>query len=268
MKKKSLLTILILIVIGIGLYYVSSNYDFDTTGNIVSIDNANEKGIKIANWNLEIYGVTKASKEDLLNSYASKIDDYDIVFVQEIRDISDTAFDKLCAKLENYSCETSSRAGRTSSKEQYGIITKKGIKANYMIDYNPDQLDRWERPPIEVSFDMGSYNLTVFNIHIKPEDVKNELDHLDDVVKNEGYKMIIGDFNADCTYYLRNGQEFSDFTWVVKDNEDTTVTNTDCAYDRIILTDKAETKLLRYGIDKNVTKEQSDHYLVWAEMRK
>ncbi len=50
----------------------------------------------IANWNLQIFGDAKAH---LVPVYASIIDDYNITFVQEIRDADLSAFIQLCAAL-------------------------------------------------------------------------------------------------------------------------------------------------------------------------
>jgi len=229
---------------------------------------------KVANWNLQVFGKTKASNESLMRFYASKIRGYDIVFVQEIRDSTGTAFPALCGLLKDdgYSCRNSSRAGRSSSKEQYGVIykTAKNISITEFTDYNPDPEDRWERPPILVAFTANNYSLTAYNIHIKPEDVANELHYLEETVnKYEGNVVILGDLNADCSYYTRTSSKdfVSGFHWIVKDADDTTVSETDCAYDRIILNDEADKRFVSYGIDKEgVTKDISDHYLVWVEL--
>ncbi len=217
---------------------------------------------KIANWNLQIFGETKANNTDLMNRYKDIIKNYDIIFIQEIRNEDQTAFPKLCNLLKNYNCEISSRAGRSSSKEQYGIIYKKGIKLN-LKDYNPDKEDRWERPPIEAVFTINNYNITIYNIHTKPENVKEELSNLENIVKDEGNAMIIGDLNADCSYYKNENTIFKNWNWIIKDKEDTTVSSTDCAYDRIILNKDASDEFVNYGIFKNVNKSMSDHYLVW-----
>ena len=47
-------------------------------------------------------------------------------------------------------------------------------------------------------------------------------------------------------------------------NEDTTVSSTDCAYDRIIMNEDAFGEY--YGIDTGITEDQSDYYLVWVEL--
>ena len=279
--KKSTIVLILSIMLVVSIYFYSNSNS--SIGNIInnlnlkpnikispqnnSIISTTNNTIKIANWNLQIFGTDKASNQDLLNSYAEKISDYDIIFIQEIRDNSNEAFPKLCSMLPDYNCMNSSRAGRSVSKEQYGIIIKEGIKINSFKDYNPDQEDRWERPPIEVSIGLNSHDLTIFNIHTKPDDVKNELDYLDDLPTDKN-TIIIGDLNADCSYYNNTKEaEFDSWNWVIKDDEDTTVSSTKCAYDRIILTPNLNFKLIHYGIDNNITKDQSDHYLVWVELQ-
>ena len=268
MKKRNVkkLAIIIILLLGVLDFYFNDT-KYSVTGMIIGNFNY-ENGIKIANWNLQIFGVSKASDIKLMNFYKEKINDYDIIFIQEIRDESGTAFEKLCSLLEGYNCLISSRAGRTSSKEQYGLIYNKSIKLNYFKDYNPDKQNRWERPPIEVNFDLKNYNLTIFNIHAKPADVQNELDYLDDVALNKEYTMVSGDLNGDCSYYDNKVEnEFDAWNWVIRDNEDTTSGDSNCAYDRIITSILLKDKIERYGIEKGINKEQSDHYLVWIEVK-
>jgi len=229
--------------------------------------NSNVENIKLANWNLQILGDTKASNSNLMNFYSSVIDDYDIVFVQEIRDIDTSAFYDLCNLLEGFECNASSRAGRSSSKEQYGVIYRQGIQIKEFNDFNPDSEDRWERPPVEVTFDIGGYDLIVYNIHTKPDDVSNEMDNLAEIVKTQGNIVVLGDLNADCDYYDSSKElEFDNWNWVISDNQDTTSSSTNCAYDRIILNDDANAEFVSYGIySDGITKDVSDHYLVWVE---
>lgn len=256
MKKssKKLIYFLLLLIISVFSYEAYDYYYQDT--------------LKIANWNLEVFGTAKASDSNLMNIYESKIENYDIIFVQEIRDASNTAFPQLCAKLENYSCLESSRAGRSSSKEQYGIIYRKGINLTSFTDYNPDSLNRWERPPIKVDFNINGYEFSVYNIHTKPDDVKNELMNLEKIVENKGNVFVVGDLNADCSYYNPvNEKEFDDWKWLVPDSEDTTTSGSFCAYDRIIANNDANKEFISYGVDKTgINEDVSDHYLVWAEI--
>jgi endonuclease/exonuclease/phosphatase family metal-dependent hydrolase len=224
--------------------------------------------IKVANWNLQIFGESKASKPDLMAKYAQEIGKYDIIFVQEIRDSSGAAFSKLCFLLPQYNCKVSSRAGQTSSKEQYGIIYRKGVKLLSMTDFNPQYQGDFQRPPILAVFNLTHYDLKVYNIHTDPDNVSAELHILESIVDPSGNVMVLGDLNADCSYYNPSvSPEFDSWFWVIGDGEDTTIASTDCAYDRILLNSDAKNEFLGFGIDKNITSGVSDHYLVWAEMK-
>jgi exonuclease III len=225
--------------------------------------------VKIANWNLQVFGPAKASDLQLMNIYVDKIEDYDIIFVQEIKDSSQEAFPKLCSLLQNYSCKSSSRAGRTIYKEQYGVIYKNGINVTGFEDFNPDSEDRWERPPIKVDFRINNYSITAYNIHTKPEEAEKEIQKLQNVVEDNGKVILLGDLNADCSYYDENKfNYFPEWNWIIDGKMDTTSSNTNCAYDRIILNNDAKKDLKNFGVDsKNINKEVSDHYLVWVEMK-
>ena len=221
--------------------------------------------ILIANWNLQIFGQTKASNTILMNKYASIMKKYDIIFVQEIRDSSGEAFQKLCKLMQEYECTISSRAGRSTSKEQVGVIHKKNIEIKSFEDYNPDTHDRWERPPIKVTFQTNNYTFIAYNIHVKPDNVLNELEYLEQIVTNTGNVVVLGDLNADCTYYSRVAQPtFINWEWIIDDYKDTTVGTTDCAYDRIILNQDMYLEYVGGGVyTQGITSEMSDHYLVW-----
>ena len=81
-------------------------------------------------------------------------------------------------------------------------------------------------------------------IHADPDTAVEEMDALVDVHAavqrhwNTDNIVIMGDLNADCSYasgrarerlLLRNDPQF---IWLIDDDVDTTVTNSDCAYDR------------------------------------
>ena len=92
---------------------------------------------------------------------------------------------------------------------------------------------------------------------------------------NENEIIILGDLNADCTYWDEdevNSTMRSDmYTWLISNEEDTTVKTTDCTYDRILVTDGV--KYNSSGVYDFVTELNiipaslgstiSDHYPVW-----
>ena len=104
------------------------------------------RNITLCAYNPQIWGVSKASKLDVVNTTANMLVSYDLIFFQEIRDASQTAiFDLLSAlndRMTNpdhpaypassspppelggcrYDMAMSPRQGRTSSKEQSAYI--------------------------------------------------------------------------------------------------------------------------------------------------
>ena len=230
--------------------------------------------LTLAHWNLDVFGVTKAGQETLLQDYASLIDDFDIIFIQEIRDKGGSAFQALCALLPQYACKVSNRAGRSSNKEQYGVLyrsisleTGKTIRLVDWHDYTPDPQDRWERPPLAVTFSADDYIFTVYTLHVKPAAVQQELADFETLVADDnGNILLIGDFNADCTYYSpQQEKEFDSWHWIIRDTADTTVAQSSCAYDRAIMNDEALEEYRKKGIVTiGITEAHSDHYLVWV----
>jgi len=266
---KIVIILIVLLVVALLIFFLLRKPTIE--GQVVnkpSQDRSLNATIRIANWNLQIFGQSKASKPDLMAKYVGEIGKYDIVFVQEIRDSSGIAFEELCSLLPEYDCKVSSRAGQTSSKEQYGVMYRKGLQLLSMTDFNQKYQADFQRPPLLVVFNLTLSDLSVYNIHIDPDKVASELKALESVVNSSGNVIILGDLNADCSYYNPSASpEFDSWFWIIKDNEDTTVASTNCAYDRIILNMQAKDQFIGYGIDKNVTSDMSDHYLVWAEMR-
>ena len=257
--------ILIGAILAFTIFYFSQHYGPGQTEATVNLTSSPASGdeIKIANWNLQIFGDDKAANDTLMDIYVNKIKGYDIIFVQEIRDLDSSAFDNLCLRFNDYSCRVSSRAGRSSSKEQYGLLFKKNLELVNFIDYNldSDSDKKWERPPVEAEFLINGTKYNIYNIHIKPSDAHSELKELDLMIGKPSEKVIIlGDLNADCDYYTREDHlEFpaDTWTWNIRDSEDTTVAATDCAYDRIITNFAVD----GYGIDTNVTRDVSD--IIW-----
>lgn len=269
MKRKTAIILFIIFVIIIILLaiFIYSYYQF--TKDQDKYDP--QQTISIANWNLQIFGDKKANNSELMNLYAEKISSYDIIFLQEIRDKDSNSFFALCSMLPDYNCKISSRAGRSSSKEQYGIVYLKKFQLN-IVDYNPDSLDRWERPPVRADIYYHNYSFTAYNIHTKPDNVSIELSNLESLISSETNQenlIVLGDLNADCNYFNPYSSSlFNDWKWVIDNNADTTSQNSDCAYDRIIMNNDAYREFIKTGIDKeSIDIKVSDHYLVYALIR-
>jgi len=249
--------------------------DFKKEENLQEIPVDCDDCISIANWNIQTFGKTKWAKEEVKGKILNVLPYYDIIFIQEIREKSGESFDELCLELnDEYDCIISSRAGRSTSKEQYGVIYRKDITVERVIDYNldADANDFWERPPLRVDFIVDEYSFSAYNIHIKPDDVLEEFGSLERLVEKEDHKetdnvILLGDLNADGFYYDEDKNElFLDYEWVIDDSMDTTVAKSDNTYDRIIMSDNMYRDYESMGVYKNVVKEVSDHYLVWVQI--
>ncbi|XP_038077129.1 deoxyribonuclease-1-like [Patiria miniata] len=208
-------------------------------------------------FNVQTLGVTKMGKPEVVDYLTEILARYDVVLIQELRDASGEAIVDLLNALNEYSQHTydfiiSSRMGRSSYKEQY-VYFYNPSKVSVIDAYEyPESHDEFERQPFIVRFQkichcFGLSEFAVAGIHIKPDDAVTELDYLsevyDHIVDTWGLQdvMIAGDFNADCSYVssskwsnIRLRTE-SRFAWLISDSADTTVSSTDCAYDRIVV---------------------------------
>ena len=140
----------------------------------------------------------------------------------------------------------------------------------------------FERPPYIAFVELKNGevvddNILLFGIHARPKKVYYELNMLDDVIEEtvEEYVtknvLALGDFNADCSYLSDSAYNSLDliqkgYNWPIGKNEDTTVSSTDCAYDRFAFKgntlnlDENRTGILRSNIDSSI----SDHYLIYT----
>ncbi|XP_013408931.1 deoxyribonuclease-1 [Lingula anatina] len=257
--------------------------------------------LKIAAFNVRVFGPTKASIPAVMNTIAKVVARYDIILIQEVRDSSETVVDKLLLEVNSlvgsnaYQKQVSDRLGRTASKEQYAFLyrpAKVKVTGTYQYDDGVDSgTDPFQREPYVVRFHAKDTEVTDFAIiaiHTDPQEAVSEIGNLTrvyDAVKQHWALediLIAGDFNADCNYV--NGDEWDHislwtdprFKWLISNCFDTTVTATDCAYDRFV---GAGIKLLSavvhnsagiYEFDKGMSKADalavSDHYPIEIQL--
>ncbi len=81
--------------------------------------------IKIASFNIQVFGQSKSSKQEVMDILVQIIRNFDIVAIQEIRDAAGTAIITLKNQVNvdgsSYDVVVGPRVGRTSSKEQYAF---------------------------------------------------------------------------------------------------------------------------------------------------
>ncbi|MFA5303013.1 MAG: endonuclease/exonuclease/phosphatase family protein [Candidatus Nanoarchaeia archaeon] len=227
------------------------------------VDYSPNNPVSIASWNLNVFGDKKSSNETLMKEYYDIISQFDIVFLQELRDADGSALIELCNLFNSsFNCINSSRAGSSSNKEQYYLLYGKEFQLLEFLDYNLLNISGFERPPIKAVFNYNTINFTIYGIHTKPDDAKSEINNLESLIANKGNILILGDLNADCSYY-KKGNEFKDWHWLI--NEDTTVSNSDCTYDNMIVNQEFYKYFIQAGAySANITKDLSDHYLIYS----
>jgi endonuclease/exonuclease/phosphatase family metal-dependent hydrolase len=252
---------------------------------------------KIAAFNIQIFGEDKSQKGDVMTVLTKIVREFDIVLIQEIRDASGQTIPNFVEKINqmggpNYSFISSERLGRTTSKEAYAYVynteTVQFIQGSDYV-YN-DVNDVFEREPYIASFKIGSFDFMLVGIHTKPDDAYNEIGNLTLVISsiqaakpNEKDIIVMGDFNADSTYFdeddTSNLFKASEYKWLIRNDMDTMV-KTDYTYDRIVVLDAtfnheydANTAQVFYfdqvyGLNNQTfVSEVSDHYPVFAQYK-
>jgi endonuclease/exonuclease/phosphatase family metal-dependent hydrolase len=249
--------------------------------------------IKIASFNIQIFGQSKIDNPEIMNILSRIIKRYDVVAIQEVRSTEQNVIPTLLNYVNDentkYDYVISERLGRTGSKEQYAFIyNTKTVSlipnGSYVVD---DPNDLFEREPFVVYFKSGNFDFKIVDNHIKPEDVTSELKQLAVVVNNiydsapEKDVIVVGDMNADGTYFneSRLVTVLSLSRQLIGKEQDTTVAIGNNTYDRMMTRDTTanveytgKSGVFRwdneYGVtDANFIKKVSDHYPIYAEFR-
>ena len=250
--------------------------------------------IKVAAFNIQVFGVAKADKPDVMDVLAETVAAFDIVAIQEIRDSSGTAIieleDAVDALGVDYEVVVGPRLGRTTAKEQYAYIYRTAtLYYNESYTYDDSILDLFHREPLVASFSTatGKFDFVLAVIHTDPDEATKEIGSLPIVIQDakahypgELDVIVLGDFNADCSYFDEDDMSCplrdDSFTWLITNDMDTNVATTSCTYDRIVITvdplSEAPVKAGVYrfdqifGLTEEETKDVSDHYPVWVEI--
>lgn len=235
---------------------------------------------KVAAFNIKQFGPTKAGNPIVMAQLTTLIKDYDVVLIQEVRDVSESAPSALLNSINNavtgapFSMLITLPLGRSTYKEQYVLFYRHDkltlkpssqiIAGWYVYDDGIEPNDTFMREPLIAHFQSLDTNLdfVVIGAHIDPDTNQPsrtiaELDELFFVQLNalttfgDNDILMMGDFNADCSY-LSDTEEAqlllkinSGFHWLIDKTADTTVrASTHCAYDRFIASDSFFSKLV------------------------
>ncbi len=247
-------------------YYEYATGGQSTNNPISEKNDTDPSSVHIACWNLQIFGPSKAANESLLEYYADCIDEYDMIIIQEIRDASGKAIEKLALHLPTYDYIISDRAGQTISKEQYAVFYNQRINLLSTLDYTTSYQSQMNRPPYQLIFTVNNWTCSLCTVHTDPDTVTEDLNILERIILHEtNDTILIGDLNADGSYYDEEQiSHFTDWHWIIPNNADTTIAASNNTYDRIIVNNQAFNNVIDYGIMDTVTKSQSDHYLIYG----
>lgn len=249
--------------------------------------------ISVAAFNIQVFGQTKLSKDEVMDHLVDIAQEFDVMVVQEIRDRSETVADRFLERINQeapspYALVEGPRLGRSNSKEQYAIYFNPA-RVEVLTYYTwEDDDDDFEREPLIAKFRSGNFDFTIVVCHIKPTDAEAELEALRKVAAEllrvdpeEDDILLMGDFNADGTY-LASGKlpgifRPPTFAIVIPDDAVTT-TITENAYDRVILRHETagheykdrSASVYRFDTELNISSQSaveavSDHFPVYAE---
>ncbi|KAM4656451.1 deoxyribonuclease-1-like 2 [Amazona ochrocephala] len=211
--------------------------------------------LRVGAFNIQAFGDTKMSNEEVAGIIISILSRYDVVLVQEVRDSDLSAVTQLMEQLNSvsmssYDYEISGPLGRDNYKEMYLFIYRTDAVSVVDTYQYEDPQDVFSRAPFILRVSAPNTKVQDFvlvPLHSAPHDAVTEIDALYDVylaiVNKWGTDniMFLGDFNADCAYVQHSDWSSirlrtSDiFKWLLPDGTDTTVGRSDCAYDRIVV---------------------------------
>src|SRR5262245_10071162 len=101
---------------------VSTSYGANGSSAIPARDSST---IKIATFNIQVFGRTKLAKPEVMRILAETIRKFDVVAIQEVRAETDVVrpfVDLINSTGRHYDYVVGPRLGRTNSKEQYAFI--------------------------------------------------------------------------------------------------------------------------------------------------
>jgi deoxyribonuclease-1-like protein len=259
--------------------------------------------IRIASFNMQIFGSTKLNRPRTLTILAQIASNFDIIALQEIGSNKSTASEESCNEImQKYTSRINEIAGREIYSyicgDQYAIVYRiDRVKIKDYILY--DGIETFSYTPLIARFETVDpdtiFDFSVITIHTSPKLAGEEIPALKTAMKETGelYEepdvICLGDFNADGDYYDEgDGETLSGFDpelfiTGIPNSYDTTVAGSENTYDRIQMTESLSSDytghsgVLRFGEVYDVTECEggrtttgteravSDHYPVWCE---
>jgi endonuclease/exonuclease/phosphatase family metal-dependent hydrolase len=182
--------------------------------------------IRIASFNIQVFGDKKASNPEVMWTLAAIIQNFSVVAIQEIRTQDDYFIDNFLRTYVNqngraYDKIIGPRLGRSSSTEQYAFIYDTAqLQINRHSIYTvSDPDDVLHREPLVAMFRTRgpppeqAFTFVLVNMHTDPDETDTELNALDDVYQavrrasnGEDDIILLGDLNVDDQHLGELGQ--------------------------------------------------------------
>ncbi|XP_071390887.1 deoxyribonuclease-1 [Centroberyx affinis] len=259
--------------------------------------------LRLGAFNIKSFGDKKASNTTLMDIISTIVHRYDIILIQEVRDSDLSATKKLMEHVNKgspqfrYRHVVSEPLGRSTYRERYLFLYREqtvSVAKNYTYDDGCESCgtDTFNREPFVVMFS-SSYtavrNFVLIPQHTSPDYAVEEVNALYDVVADVRARwktndiVLLGDFNTGCNYVMGSDWDkirlFTDktFHWLITNEADTTVSHTNCPYDRIVATadmmrgvERGSAKVYNYMMDLHLSHSLalavSDHYPVEVKL--
>ncbi|XP_050630444.1 deoxyribonuclease-1-like 2 isoform X3 [Macaca thibetana thibetana] len=203
---------------------------------LCALEAARATALRIGAFNIQSFGDSKVSDPACGSIIAKILAGYDLALVQEVRDPDLSAVSTLMEQINRvseheYSFVSSQPLGRDQYKEMYLFVYRKDAVSVVDTYQYPDPEDVFSREPFVVKFSApgsAAQKLVLIPLHAAPHQAVAEIDALYDV-----YLDVIDKWGTDdwAAIRLRSSEVFK---WLIPDSADTTVGNSDCAYDRIV----------------------------------
>ena len=249
--------------------------------------------LALAAFNIQVFGQAKAAKPEVMRILAQTIAQFDLVAIQEIKDLSQTALPDLEAAVDeqgrDYAWVVSPRLGPSGSAEQYAIMYRGDtlVCLESAVFPDDDEPRLFQRPPLVAHMRAlaGDFSFVLAVLHVDPDLAPAEISALPQVLAwaqarfpDERDFIIMGDLNADGAYFNEHDPACPlrgpPYQWLIPNQADTTVAASSNTYDRIIITRGAVEDFsgragvfrfdLAWGLSLEQARDCSDHYPVFA----
>ncbi len=249
--------------------------------------------IRVATFNIQVFGEEKSRHDEVMDTLARVIRNFDIVAIQEIRTPNENFLPEFIKRVNaqgaRYDFAIGPRLGDTSSKEQYAFVfDRESVEINRSQIYTMEDPENWmHREPLVAQFRVrgphidDAFTFTLVNIHTdpSPQSLTREINVLDNIyraVRNDGLDeddvILMGDFNVDDRHFGELA-EIPGMVCVIS-GEPTNTART-AQYDNIVFNEVTTTEysgkqgVFDFRQEFQLTKDQaarvSDHLPVWAE---